>query len=141
MTLLKTYSTLAVIVFISIIFIKCTTTVSKTKDPTFNVEVKTIQSDLKKIVTCENINLSGKEITSDGKVNSELEISITNGKNIPTDDLELKALGKQIASDIKKSLKDSNEYNKYTVLFVTVTTDSGVTKRHWKGNDFKSEEL
>jgi hypothetical protein len=96
---------------------------------------------LHKIVQCENIGVYGREITTNGKSSSELEISIINGKNIPADDTEMKALGKTIATDIKKSLKDQNEYNEYTVLFVTQVKDGVETKRTWRGNNFKSEEL
>ena len=119
----------------------CTTTVTKSKDPAFSKENKTIQEDLKKIVTCQHINLTGKEVTSEGKTTSEIEISIINGKNIPNDNTQLRSLGKAIASDIKKSLKDQNEYSKYRVLFVTVVKDGALTKKDWKSDEFASDEL
>ena len=141
MTPIKFSQTFISIVVISLCFVSCSTTVTKTKEPVFNVAIKDVQDDLNKIITCEHINLSGAAIKTDGKLSSKLEISVTNGKNIPADDAQLKALGKLIASDIKKSLKDAKEYDEYTVLFVTVSTDGGITKRHWKGNEFKASEL
>jgi hypothetical protein len=115
--------------------------VTKTKDPLFSLEVKAIQDDLSKIVTCKNINLNGKEVTTEGKATTELEISIINGKNIPDDNTQLRTLGKAIASVLKKSLKDQNEYNTYKVLFVTVVENGGLTKKSWKSDEFASEEL
>jgi hypothetical protein len=51
------------------------------------------------------------------------------------------SLGKLIASDLKKSLKNPNQYNTYKVLFVKKQTDGGVTQRTWRGNVFKAGEL
>ena len=86
-------------------------------------------------------DLDGKEITSNEKVSSELEIDITNGQNIPTDEKQMNDLGKQIAVVVKQALQDKSEYNTYNVLFVTKKEDAGVTQRTWKGKVFKSEEL
>lgn len=137
----KTCLLLFALLSYSVFFVSCTTTITKVKDPAFSLEIKTIQADLKKIVTCQHINLNGKEVTSEGKTTSELEISIINGKNIPTDNTQLRTLGKTIASDIKKSLKDPNEYSKYKVLFVTVVENAGLTKKAWKSDEFASAEL
>lgn len=95
----------------------------------------------KQIVSCEGINLGGKEISTNGKVSSELEIDITNGQNIPTDENQMNDLGKQIALVVKQALQDKSQYNTYKVLFVTKREDAGVTQRTWKGKIFKSEEL
>jgi len=141
MPLFKKHLTPVIILLSTAFFICCTSTITKRKDPVFNIEISSVQTALNKIVICENINLAGKEITTDGKVTSELEVSIVNGQSIPTDEDQMKDLGKLIAWGLKKSLKDQNEYNKYIVLFVTKVTDGGVTKRNWKGNEFKSEEL
>ena len=118
----------------------CTMTSTKTKDPVFNDMVKT-QKELTKIVTAEDINLNGKETTTNKKVTSELEINITNGQNIPATEDERKALGKSIATLIKNNLKDKNEFDTFQVLFITKVESGGVTKRNWVGNVFNSSEL
>lgn len=127
------------IIFASIA--SCTMTTTKTKAPVFSIETEQLQKDLNQLVSCENINLDGKEVSTNGKINSELEVDIVNGKDIPSDDDQMISLGKLIASDLKKSLKDPNQYNTYKVLFIKKHTDSGVTQRTWRGKIFKSEEL
>ena len=119
----------------------CTTTVTKAKAPVFNTGTKVIQEDILRLTKCEHINVSGKEITTEGKSKSTVEISILNGQSLPTDNNEIKALGKSIAEEIKKSLKDPNEYEEYKVLFVTKKTDGSVTKSFSQGFDFRSQEL
>jgi hypothetical protein len=141
MKLKPTYLFSVVILLTCSFMVGCTFSETKSKDPVFNTDAAIMQKDLNNMVTCENINVDGKEITTNGKVNSQLEISITNGQNIPANEDQMKSLGKSIASYIKKSLKDKNEYENYTVLFVTKKTAGGVTTRNWKGDTYKTEEL
>jgi hypothetical protein len=118
----------------------CTFTRTKTKDPVFNDKAK-MEQELTRIVSAEHINLDGKEISTNGKTQSELEISITNGTNIPSNDDERKALGKLIGTTIKKNLKDLSEFDVYKVLFVTEVQTGASTKESWVGNTFTSSEL
>jgi hypothetical protein len=141
MTLNKLTKTLCIYLSLAGIPVACTTTITRTKDPVFHSGMDSIQIDLAKMVTYENINLNGKEISTNGKVATELEVDILNGKGIPADDNEMKKLGKSIAAELKKALKDKNEYDTYKVLFVTRETSGGVIRRTWKGSAFKSEEL
>jgi uncharacterized protein involved in exopolysaccharide biosynthesis len=138
----KTFKkSLGLITFTTLFFIGCTTTATKTKNPVFSISTDSLQVDLNKLVSCQGINLDGKEITTNGKATTELEIDITNGQNIPADEDQMNALGKQIAAKIKEALQDKAEYQTYKVLFITKTENSGVTSRTWKGKVFKSEEL
>ena len=116
-------------------------TTTKTKPPVFGIPTEQLQKDLNQLVSCEDVNLDGKEVKTNGKIDSELEIDIVNGQNIPADDDQMISLGKSIASELKKSLKDQNQYNNYKVLFVKKQTDGGVSQRSWRGKIFKSEEL
>ncbi|MBC7748632.1 MAG: hypothetical protein H7Z76_08690 [Methylotenera sp.] len=118
----------------------CTITTTKSKDPVFN-DMSKVQNELTSLVKAENINLNGKEITKNKKATSELEVSITNGQNIPTSDDQRKVLGKSIASAVKNNLKDANQFDTYQILFITKTENGGVTKRNWVGNVFNSTEL
>ena len=129
-------------IFLTIIFIAgCTMTTTKTKPPVFRIPTEQLQKYLNQLVSCEDVNLDGKEVKTDGKIDSELEIDIINGKDIPSDDDQMISLGRSIASDLKKSLKDQNQYNSYKVLFIKKQTDGGVTQRTWKGKVFSTEEL
>jgi hypothetical protein len=135
-----TKTKLLLFVYIITLLSSCTITTTKTKDPVFT-DMSKVQNELVGLVKAENINLNGKEITTNKKTTSELEVAITNGTNIPTGDDERKALGKSIATYIKRNLKDPNEYDKYTVLFVTKIESSVATKRNWVGDVFNSTEL
>ena len=124
----------------AILLVSCTVTTTKTKDPVFT-DMSNVQKELVTLVKAENINLSGEEITTNKKTTSELQVAITNGINIPAGDQDRKALGKSIATSIKRNLIDPNEFDKYTVLFVTKVENGGVTKRNWVGDVFSSTEL
>src|ERR1051326_7082401 len=105
-TILKRYlSTFFIITFIG----GCTMTTTKTKPPVFGIPTEQLQKDLNQLVSCEDVNLDGKEVKTNGKIDSELEIDIVNGQNIPADDDQMISLGKSIASELKKSLKDQNQ--------------------------------
>lgn len=123
------------------VFISCTTTTTRTKEPVFNKSTDSIENELNALVACKGINLNGKETTDNGNVTSELEIQITNGQNIPTDDTQMIDLGKKIAIVIKKGLKNSSEFQTFRVLFITETDNSGITTKNWIGKTFKIEEL
>lgn len=126
---------------VAMLITSCTVTTTKIKDPVFSESMDSIQTNLNKLITCQNINLNGKEITTNGKTRAELEIDVNNGQNVPAGEIQMDALGKSIAQNIKKALKDQNEYNQYTVLFVTKENSGAITKSTWKGKAFKSEEL
>jgi hypothetical protein len=121
--------------------LSCTTTVTRIKNPVFNSRINDLQINLAHLVIFEHLNLSGKEILSNGSTSSELEISVINGRNIPNEPDKLKALGKAIGSEIKSVLADKFEYGKYDVLFVTQEITDGRVTRSWKGLIFKSKEL
>ena len=127
-------------IFTVIFWSGCTITTTKTRNPVFISQEK-LESELMSIVTSDNVNLNGQEITKNKKTTSELEISVTNGKNIPSNEDEMKSLGKSIATCVKRNLKDANQFNTYKVLFVTSMEKNGITKRTWTGNVFSSEEL
>ena len=141
MTLIKMTKTLSFVTLVTLLIFSCTMTTTKSKNPVFSKSTDSLQVGLNKLVSCEGVNLDGKEISTNGKINTELEIDITNGQNSPTDPNQIDALGKQIAAEIKQTLQDKTEYQTYKVLFITKTESAGVPSRTWKGKIFKSEEL
>jgi hypothetical protein len=76
----------------------CVTSVTKTKNPVFNSMVDSLQIKLSRVVRFEHINLSGKEITSQSKTNSELEIDVINPANTPVDESGTIVICKELAS-------------------------------------------
>lgn len=129
------------VTFIIFSIVSCSMTSTKTKNPVFSKSTDSLQADLNKIVSCEGINLDGKEISNNGRLSSELEIDITNRQNTPTSESQMNELERQIAVVVKQALKDKDEYNSYKVLFVTKKEDGGITQRTWEGKVFKSDEL
>jgi hypothetical protein len=138
MNLIKTKIYILFCLFIGIA--SCKTTITKTKNPVFNDAIK-VENELASLITPEKINLAGRETITNQTSTSQLEVSITNARNVPALEDEMKALGKLIATCIKRNLKDTAQFETYTVLFVTKVDSSGVTKRKWKGNIFSSAEL
>ena len=128
------------ILCLSILLTSCAVTTTKQKDPIFE-NIQKVDMELTSLVKAEHINLAGTETTKNKKITTELQVEITNGQNIPENEEERKALGKSIAATVKKNLKDPNQFDSYTVLFITKVENSVATKRHWVGNVFSSSEL
>jgi hypothetical protein len=142
MAKLKTDSKKIIILLMLCSFIaSCTFTTTKEKDPEFKVDLNAVENNLKTLVTCEHINLSGTEKKTNNQISSEFEIRIINGVNLPTDDTQLKVLGKAIASQLKGELKNENPFNTYKMLFVIQQTTAGATSSNYTGWVLKSEEL
>jgi hypothetical protein len=119
----------------------CTFTTKRIKDPQLATSADSLSRSIGQYVSCEHINLDGKEITSNGKTTSELEIDIINGKNVPTDTARMRSVGRSIASIVRSGLQDVNEYDHYKVLFVKVESSGIETKRTWTGMSYKADEL
>jgi hypothetical protein len=124
-----------------LLLISCTTTITKTKEPKFNATPDSLSVTLNKLVTCQHINVKGEEITTNGKTQSEMEIDIINGKQIPDVGPALRSLGKTIASAIKMALTNKNDFDSYKVLFVKQEETSVTTSRSWTGYTYKSVDL
>ena len=121
--------------------LSCTFTTSRTKNPEFRITADSLVINLNKLVTCKHYNLDGTEKKTNGKISDELEIDIINGRDIPSADDPMKALGKSIASEVKLALKRPDEYMIYKVLFVKQTASAGITVNSYKSVAFKTEEI
>lgn len=124
----------------SIFLFSCTITTTKSKDPIID-NADQLKSELNHLLGTANVNLTGKEVTANDKSIAELEVRITDGGNIPVDEDLRRTLFRMIAKLIKSHLKDSSEFNSYTVSFLKKTESDIVTKRIWFGDKFSSEEL
>src|SRR5580658_6336719 len=107
----------------------CTFTVNREKPPVLAGPTDSLQVGLNQLVVCEHFNLNGKEATTNGKKKSQLVVDVINGKNIPDRKDSMIALAKAIGLEVKKALKDTGEYDHYTVRFMTVKVDGGMTTR------------
>jgi hypothetical protein len=113
--------------FCTVLFIGCTFTTSKPKEPVFN-DVAKIQKELKGLVTAEYFNVVGQEITTNKKTRSELEATITNGQNIPSTADERSVFSYSVAKALKNNLKDTAQFDSYRVKLVKKDESGGVTK-------------
>lgn len=118
----------------------CITTTTKVKNPEFTDQAK-VESELMTLIKAEHININGKEITTNNKTSTELEVSIINGQNIPASNDQQKALEKSIAVCIKKNLRTPNAFDSYKVLLVKKTESNGVKSQNFTGNTFNVSEL
>jgi hypothetical protein len=140
--MLKSFFTKATIVFLLIyLTFSCTFYSTKSKMPNFKVERAKMEENLKTLVTCENVDVRGMDINVNEKVSTELQVSIINGSNIPTDESKLKSLGKSIDSLYKQELSNVNEFNTFKVFFVVSKRDGIVTTSSSRFFAFKSDEL
>lgn len=89
----------------------------------------------------ENINLDGKKTSGSGGNHTLLTIEFINGKNIPTDDAKIETLAKQLALQIKQTLKNPKQFESYKVLFDTRVTDGAETTTKFVGHEFKPGEI
>lgn len=119
----------------------CTTTITKLKDPEFAVPVDSLADEIHGVVASQHINVVGKTITTNGKDSTALEITVINGKDIPQDQTQEKALGRAIAVDVHGALKDKNEYKALLVIFMKVDSGETITKKTWTAFEFPAGGL
>ncbi|MDP4209178.1 MAG: hypothetical protein Q8928_10230 [Bacteroidota bacterium] len=120
--------------------VSCTTTVTSNKAPEFKVEQSSIEHNLNAIVKCQQFQIKGFEKKVNSNVFTELQITITNGTNIPAGKEAINELAKKIASQVKMSLKNQNAFNNYKVSFVE-ETGSVVTVAKSKTMFYKSDDI
>jgi hypothetical protein len=119
----------------------CTFTTTKHKDPTFTTSLDSITNDITSLVVCENISLDGTEVITNGHSSGNLSIQLINSRNLPTDSSEITSIEKRIAKEIKDNLKDKNEYDTYSVYFISKETKGVVMKTNSTGYIFESKDL
>jgi hypothetical protein len=96
----------------------------KPKPPLFTTKIEAVVSSIKKITPFENITFEGSENTYNKKTFSAITVSIDNppmSNNFPTppdEDSLLRLIGKRIVLDIQKHLRDSAEYQYYSIDFI-----------------------
>jgi hypothetical protein len=123
-----------------LLLVSCTTTITKVKQPVFRSPTDSLGGDLNKLVSCQHININGKDIVTNGVDSTVLEIDIINGQNIPEDNSMI-PLADSIASTVKHALQNQSEYAHYAVLFVKLEESANMTKRSWRGRVFSAKEL
>jgi len=135
-----------IIVCFAVFLTSCTTTTTTRKQIDVALtDIDKVGQKLSEFLTAENINITGQEVTTNRKdvtnVTLELNITIINGQNIPTNDGEKRALGKSIARVIKEHLEDQNKFEIYRVRFENRFENSFMATSRHKTYTFNSTEL
>lgn len=130
----------AILLACILVYTSCTYTKTKSKTPVLK-NISELNKRLSGLIAAENVNIDGKEITQDNKTTSELEISITNAKNLPQEDDLKRILARLLAKAVKANLKDTSAYNDYQVFFIHKTENAVITKRNWISYTLSSEEV
>jgi hypothetical protein len=133
---MKTLSYLFLLSFF--IICSCKTTVNKPLAAEFN-DLGKFQDEFSTLVVAEGINLEGSAIEADDKTSTEINLTITNGKDLPTDPEAQKSVGRTLAATVKKHLKNKEQFEIYKVRFQQHLEDP--SKVNWIQNIFKSTEL
>lgn len=118
----------------------CTFTTTREKPPVFSGSTDSLGARLNQLVKCEHFNVDGQEKTTNGKKVSYLQVDVINGVNIPQGESMI-ALARSIGQEVRNALKDTGQYDRYSVRFVMVKVDGGLTSRSWTAKEFESAEL
>jgi hypothetical protein len=132
---------LAISVMLALLMQACTFTSTTEKRPVFNIAADSVAAALNHLALCENFNVNGFEVTTNGQKQTIMEIDVINGKNIPVDDAAMNALAKKIALQVKEFLADRNAYSSYRVSFIQQKESNGFTKSESHNMVFTNEEL
>jgi chemotaxis receptor (MCP) glutamine deamidase CheD len=136
---LKLTLCLLILVFSAACFSGCTST--QTYMPELNANQKVIADSITSKYGFENIEITGKKMSGSGGNHTILTVKLINGKNIPEDDNKQAVIAKPLAQQIRKALKNPNEFESYTIMFVTRTVDGSTTSEKYTGHEFKTSEL
>jgi len=125
--------------FLLVLFFSCT--YSQPYNPEFKNEQSPQLDSIKAKYGFEDLQVQGKKSSGSGGNHTNLTIRFINGKGVPTNEDEITVLAKQLAILTKGMLKDPNQFESYTVLFVTKTVDGNVTNSKNVGHEFKLGEI
>lgn len=130
-----------VLLFLLVLISSCKFTKTNNKILEFNVGIEVIDSSLKTLIQFENTNIEGKQLSVNSVITNIVNIKITNGVNLPTNDEDLRALAMKIAKQIKQYVKNESDFEKYNVIFAKVTGNSAVKTSTFTSFEFKKEIL
>lgn len=116
-------------------------TYSQTFIPEFNGKQSAVVDSINTRYSFEDIETQEKKTSGTGGNHTVLTIKFINGKNIPTDNDEITALAKQLALQVKSTLKNPKEVESYTVIFDTKTVAGSITTNKFVGHEFKPGEI
>ena len=119
----------------------CSCTYTQTYTPEFNNTQSAVLDSINSKYHFEDVEVIGKKTSGIYGNHSILTIRFVNGKDLPTDDDKVLALAKQLAKQVKLTLKNPKDVERYNVFFDTKTVDGNTTTNRYKGHEFKPGEI
>lgn len=119
----------------------CHYTKTYTKSPTFRASTDSLGESIMKLVACQKINLDGKEINTDGRDRTALNIEILNPGDVSSNTDSLHTLGKEIAVVIKDGLTDPKSFEVLNVIFINQKTTGGMSISSNRGFEYQADTL
>ena len=122
-------------------FAACHYSTTSIKNPTFRASTDSLGESIMKLVACQKINLDGKEINTDGRARTALNIEILNPGNLSSNTDSLHTLGKEIAVVIKGGLTDPKSFEVLNVIFINQKTTGGMSVSSNRGFEYQTDTL
>ena len=119
----------------------CTFTTTKTIHPVFTLTPDSISRDINSIIITSETNITGKEISMNGQISTQLIVNLIHSKNLPKDVFEQDKLGENIAILIKNMLKDPESFTDYEIIFTQGATDGTITKSSNVSFSYQAKDL
>jgi len=130
---------------IVLLLTQCKYTTTSQKQAILNIPSDSLSYQLGRIIVCKHIDITGKDIKAGGQISTELDISMINSKDLPSDRNNQNELAKKIATIIKNALQNKNDFDSYKVFFITETKSENamgtITKKNYISFDFKKVEI
>lgn len=140
MTLKNLFFATCFVITATLIF-SCTFTKTKAIKPAFTLTLDSIARDINSLIVTPETSITGKEISTNGQITTELTINLFNSKNLPNDEADQRELAQNIAVLVKNTLKDPSLFTDYKVMFTKKTVDGAVTKSNYVSYSYKSSDL
>jgi hypothetical protein len=136
---MKTFKNLLIVTALVLFFYSCTYT--STSPINLDMQQTSAIDSLKATYNFDNIELQGKKRSGSGGESAEVSVVFFNGKGIPTEETQMAAAAKSLATKIKNILKNPKEFDSYTITFDTRVVDGSTTTNNYVKHTFKKSEL
>jgi hypothetical protein len=117
----------------------CTFTTTIPKPPVYGEPLDSLRAQVRELVVCEHFDIDGEEITINGKKRAELSITVVNGRAHPG--MDKWELGKALGGVVKRSLRDTAEYQWYTIRFSSEVKNGLSFSKESISKEFPSKDL
>src|SRR5215469_13204813 len=107
--------------FACLVLASCTFTTTSVFTPDFKVSADSLGAALDSLIPAQHFQATGIKKSTNGKASAIFELRVTNGKNIPSDDVEMRLLARSVARYLKSVVKNDTAYNFYDIRFEKIS--------------------